>query len=269
MARYETVRVTPQQAKQWLGKNADNNRLPKESKIPMYARDMQAGDWQQDTGETIKFDVEGQLIDGQNRLRAVIMAGVPITFDVAYDVPNKAMQVVDTGAGRNAADVLRIAGVTERMRGSGVVRWVLMWDAKQFMGKGGTFNPTTTEVIHRYMGDPDGFDSAIGRASDCQRHGLGMGAPAGVAHYLFAQIDSEQTHQFFDQYVSGANLPNRSAVLALRNRIARSKLDRTTRSEQLALFVRAWNAFRDEKPIDRLQLVKSGDLTNLNFPQPK
>ncbi|GIM88853.1 hypothetical protein [Paractinoplanes toevensis] len=269
MARYETVQVTPRIAKQWLGKNVENNRLPKGSKIPAYARDMISGNWQGNTGETIKFDPDGNLIDGQNRLRAVVMAGVPVTFDVAYDVPAQAMQVVDTGAARTASDVLRIAGVADRMRCSAIVRWAIMWDAKVFMGRGGTHLPTTSEVIDRYMAEPGLFDAASKRATDCQNRGLGAGAPAGLAYYLFASIDSEQTHQFFDQYISGANLPNRSAVLALRNKIARSRIDRITRAEQLALFIRAWNAFRDGKPVDRLQLVKSGDLTNLNFPQPK
>jgi len=44
---------------------------------------------------------------------------------------------------------------------------------------------------------------------------------------------------------------------------------RLTRPEQLALFIRAWNHFRDDNPVDRLQLVRSGDLDNSNFPQPK
>jgi hypothetical protein len=268
MARYETVTVTPQVAKQWLGKNAENNRLPKASKIPSYARDMLAGNWQTDTGETIKFDLAGNLIDGQNRLRAVIVAGVPVTFDVAYDVPQSAMQVVDSGAARTAGDVLRIAGVSDRMRSSAIIRWIIKWDAKVFTGSGG-MQPTTTEIIGRYMAEPDKFDAAASRSTDCQNRGLGTGSPAGVAHYLFSHLDYEQTHQFFDQYISGANLPDRSAVLALRNKIARARIDRITRAEQLALFIRAWNAFRDGKPVDRLQLVRSGELTNLNFPQPK
>lgn len=267
--RYETVEVSPVLAKRWLGKNAENNRLPKGSKIPQYAREMLAGNWQTDTGETIKFDPEGELIDGQNRLHAVVMAGVSLAFDIAYDVPRRAMQVVDTGASRTAGDALRIAGATDRMRSASIVRWAMLWDAKNFMGVGGPFAPTTTEILERYRSESRTFDSAATRATDCQNRGLGTGAPAGVAHYLFSRIDQEQTHQFFDQYVSGANLPDRSAVLALRNRIARVRVDRITRPEQLALFVRAWNGFRDNRPMDRLQLVRRGDLTNLNFPQPQ
>lgn len=267
--KYETVEVTPQLAKQWLGRNAENNRLPKESKIPAYARDMLNGNWQTDTGETLKFDPEGTLIDGQNRLRAVVLAGIPVVFDVAHGVPRRAMQVVDTGAARSAGDTLRIAGAHDRMRAASIVRWVILWDEKIFTGRGGKFNPTTSEVAARYLSETGLFDAASSRATDCQNRGLGTGSPAGVAHYLFSRIDQEKTHAFFDLYVSGANLPDRAPILALRNRIARVRIDRITRSEQLALFIRTWNHFREDHPVERLQLVRSGDLDNSNFPQPR
>jgi hypothetical protein len=45
-------------------------------------------------------------------------------------------------------------------------------------------------------------------------------------------------------------------------------MDRITGPEQLALFIRSWNAFRSEKTVSQLIIVK-GALTNSNFPQPK
>lgn len=271
MITYERVNVTPQLAKRWLAANAENNRLPKKSKIPAYARDMLSGNWNSNTGETIKFNTDGVLIDGQNRLHAVVMAGVPIDFDVARGLPGTAMAVLDSGSARGGADALKIAGASDRSRTSSVVRWIIMWDAKVPTGSGGGagFNPTNTEILDRYSQDAGMFDAAAKRAGDCQVRGLGTGAPAGVAHYLFARISTEDTYGFFDQYVSGANLPDRSAVLALRNKMARSRVDRLTRPEQLALFVRAWNAFRSGKPLDRMLIVRKGELNNANFPMPR
>jgi hypothetical protein len=112
------------------------------------------------------------------------------------------------------------------------------------------------------------FDAAAKRATDCQNRGIGTGAPAGVAHFLFSRIDSELAHQFFDQYVSLAGVPALSAVIALRNRMAKQRIDRLTRPEQLVLFIRAWNAWRKEQPTEALLLPKGG-LSNENFPQPK
>lgn len=266
--------ITPQRAKQILGRNAENNRRPKEARIARFARDMLGGNWNPNTGETIKVDIAGTLIDGQNRMRAVILAGEQdpafpgVHMTIAYDVPTEAMQVIDSGAARSAGDALRIAGAHDRMRGAAIVRWSLMWDVGLYMGGGGTFAPTTSEIMHRYRAEAERYDAASKRATDCQNRGLGVGAPAGVAHYLFNRIDAEFTHQFFDQYVSGANLPGGSPVLALRNRMARVRVDRVTRPEQLALFVRSWNAFRAGESMDRIQIAR-GELTNDNFPQPK
>lgn len=269
MITYDRVTVTPSLAKQWLGKNADNNRSPKQGKIPSYARDMLSGRWNSDTGETIKFDEDGVLVDGQNRLLAVVQAGIAVDFDVARGLPRTAMQVIDSGAARTGMDVLKIANATDRARTSSIVRWTILWDAKFFMGQATTLRPTNTEILDRFRLDAGPFTAAAKRATDCQNRGLGTGTPAGVAHFLFCRIDVEQTHQFYDQLISGANLPDRSAVLALRNKMARLRVDRLSRPEQLALYVRAWNAFREGRPMDRMQITRSGELTNANFPQPK
>lgn len=266
---YKRELITPQRARQLLDNNADNNRNVKSARVPQYARDMQEGHWDSNTGETIKIDTDGVLIDGQNRLHAVILAGVGIYFDVVYDVPRTAMRVLDSGASRSAADKMKIFGAHDRFRAAAIIRWSIMWDAKVFMGRGGKFSPTHSEILARFEAESSEFDQAARRASDCQSRSLGTGAPLGMAHYLFWKIDPERTHQFFDQYVSGANLADRSPVLVLRNRMALRSSQRTTSPEQLALFIRAWNFFRKDEPTSQLIIVGSGKLTNDNFPMPK
>lgn len=273
---YERVLVTPSMARQWLDKRPDNQRTEKRGKITAYARDMKSGRWDENTAEFIKFDVNDKLIDGQNRLLAVILADIPITFDVAHGLPSAAMLVLDSGAPRGASDAMKIANVVSRARSAAIVRWSILWDAGFYTGMGGTLRPTNMEIVERYAADQGIYNAAASRATDCQNRGLATGAPAGVAYYLFSRIDQESAHGFFDQYVSGANLPDRSSILALRNRMAKVRVDRITRPEQLALFIRAWNAYRDSRPMDSLIIVKAkpgsempAKLTNDNFPQPK
>jgi hypothetical protein len=69
--------------------------------------------------------------------------------------------------------------------------------------------------------------------------------------------------------ITGANLPELHPVLTLRNRLMRTKLDRITRAEQLALTIRAWNALRAGQTPRNLIISRTGELTNANFPQPK
>jgi hypothetical protein len=188
---------------------------------------------------------------------------------VAYDVPTEAMGVIDTGAARTAGDMLRIMGASDRLVSASVVRWSIAWDAGIYLGRGGRFNPTISEVGARYLKESSAYDAAAKRGQDCRHAGLGANSAAGMAHYLFSGIDGELCHQFYDQLLSGANLPERSPVLALIKRIARTRADRITRAEQLVLYIRAWNAFREGKPLDRMLITRVGELTNNNFPQPK
>lgn len=260
--RVEKKTVTPRMAKAWLLKNIEINRPPKHGKIPMYARDMTEGRWQSETGETIKFDTEGRLIDGQNRLRAVVLANVPIEFHVAYDVPVTAFGVLDTGSARTAADTNAIAPIT-----AAIVRWVIMWDHGHYTGSG-IYKPTPTEIGDRYRAEPDEFAMVTRRAGDCQRARAGNGSAVGTAYYLFARIDVEQAATFFDYYLSGANLDIQHPILVLSKKISRAGVDRLTRVEQLSLFVRAWNFYRRDEPIGSLPL-SAHKLTDANFPQPK
>ena len=103
------ISVTPELATQYLAKT-QKNRNKKPATIRRYANDMMRGKWLDNTAETIKFNTVGSLIDGQHRLEAVVMSKKTISFWVAFDVPDAAMQVIDTGAIRSAGDALKIAG---------------------------------------------------------------------------------------------------------------------------------------------------------------
>jgi hypothetical protein len=282
------VFLTPEIASQWLELNADNNRPPKHSKIPVYAEDMLYEQWNEDTGETIKFDTSGRLVDGQNRLRAVVMAkmilpfkgedGRVITefkgvhFDVAYDVPPEAMLVMDSGSARTFADAIAVAS-SDRFGSASVVRWVMLWERGIFIGKGGGFNPSHTMLWKRHQKDVELFELSRARGIDCARELVANGSAYGVAHFLFSKIDAEQTRAFFDSIVSGADLGVGHPALTLRKRMGRVKVDRIKRHEQLALIIRAWNAFRRDERVSQILITTGHDrgapLTNDNFPMPK
>lgn len=266
---YKRELITPQRARQLLDSMPENQRGKKSAKIPAYARDMQADHWDSNTGETLKIDTRGMMIDGQNRCLAVIMADKAVYFDVVYDVPTTAMPVLDTGASRTAADGFKILGVTSRTQATSVVRWSILWDAGIRLGQGGRLNPTTTEMMERYQSDPGLYNAAASRSHDCQRLGLATGGPSGMAYYLFHKVDEAEAKSFFDQFVSGANLADNSPILTLLKRFRRIRLDRITRPEQLALFVRAWNAFRNDETPATFVIAKDGKLTNDNFPMPR
>lgn len=64
------VEITPELARQLLSNNKINRKI-KPTIVERYAEQMEAGEWKF-TGDTIKVDGEGMLLDGQHRLLAII-----------------------------------------------------------------------------------------------------------------------------------------------------------------------------------------------------
>jgi hypothetical protein len=100
------VRVTPELAKKWLA-NARRNRNITAPTVESYAYEMRAGLWRHNP-DGIKFNPEGQLIDGRNRLSAIIESGVPVYLTVIHDVPEDVLPVLDRGRVRTTADTVMI-----------------------------------------------------------------------------------------------------------------------------------------------------------------
>lgn len=103
------VEIAPEMARDLLSKtNADNRNIrPKHAAI--MARDMAEGDYET-TGDSIKFDRDGRLLDGQHRLLACADSGVPLRTHVVFGLEPKVFDSLDRGARRTAADVLAKAG---------------------------------------------------------------------------------------------------------------------------------------------------------------
>lgn len=102
-----SVRVTPTKAKALLATNFEGQRNLRPTKVTQYVGILRRGLWME-SGEPIKIDWHGILIDGQHRLAAIIKSGIPAKLDLTYGLPPKAFDVIDTGAVRQLYDVLPV-----------------------------------------------------------------------------------------------------------------------------------------------------------------
>lgn len=273
--RIEQENVTASMARRLLASNAENQRNIRTGKVDQYVRDMLAGHWPI-TGETIKVDTNGVLIDGQHRLTAIVAASglnprISVPMLIAYNVDPAVMPVLDTGVPRGLHDLVGITtGAKQSHLVAAVVRRILQWEAGNYVGGTGRNGgvPTHTECLLRLEKDTEGFVAAAARGRDMQQARLAPGAPSGTAFYLFRQIDADHAHTFFDHLISGANLPDASPILTLSKRLIRA--DRLRAHEYIALYVRTWNAWRQGRTLDQVMVNTSGGkLTNQNFPMPK
>lgn len=109
----EWIDVTPEMAETWLKRNF-NNRPVSMDTVRAYAREMKRGRWLP-VHQGIAFDMEDNLVDGQHRLMAIVMAARPVRLMVTFGLPSKVdgtrmvgMDVVDRGKTRSVADQLKI-----------------------------------------------------------------------------------------------------------------------------------------------------------------
>lgn len=271
--RIERVTITPTMARKWLADNIENNRKIRETKVAQYARDIAARAWPL-TGDTMKIDVNGKLIDGQHRAAAIVLADVEVEMFVAFDVDPAVMPVLDSGLGRKFGDVLHISGTPNRNLTGAIVRHVCQFEAKNYTAASGFGRPvpTNSEMLARYSQDAELFNTATQRGYDVQRMKLSTGGPAGTAFFLFtkASVSSDLAHTFFDFLISGANLELGDPILALRNRLTRARIERLKAAEYLALYMRTWNALADGRTLDTVPITTGGrTLSNATFPIPK
>ena len=136
--RLELRRVTPEWAADILRKHDESITALKYRQRPIntkvvenYATDMKAGNWGV-TGQGISFDENGNLMDGQHRLSAIVKAGVTMDMVVLWGVPQrvsdqiKSIDVIDIGRKRNVGQQLRIDGFQYYMEIATTARCLLM-----------------------------------------------------------------------------------------------------------------------------------------------
>lgn len=99
--------ITPAMAKKWLESNTQNRNLAP-SKVRWFARKIQNGEFVL-THQGIAFDKNGKLLDGQHRLAAIVLAGIPVQMFVGEGFTrDDVIMAIDVGQKRDTADSLRI-----------------------------------------------------------------------------------------------------------------------------------------------------------------
>ena len=94
--------ITPEMASDLLKKNYANRKISKPN-YTHYMTDMINGNWQLN-GETIKVAIDGELIDGQNRLTACVISGKSFRTVLITGLPNVVKKTIDSGKKRSFKD---------------------------------------------------------------------------------------------------------------------------------------------------------------------
>ena len=264
----EVMTVTPQIAQEWVTLNT-RNRPVRYSRVARFARDMKDGTWTLN-GETVKISADGTILDGQHRLYACIQAGVSFETFVIRGLPLQAQDTIDTGAARTMGDQFGLRGEAHGNLLAAITRQAYKWlHGVRCQGQAGS-EPTHAELSALLAAEPRLREAAAWADKARKNFKSVSGSVWGMAWLLFHGSDHLAAEVFLDKVLTGADLAEGHPALAFRNRIwkAREGGERLTVHEQLAYLILAWNAFKEDRKISRLQGPK-GKLTPANFPEPK
>lgn len=261
------VNVSPTIAQEWLDTMVVNRR-PVRSRINTYGASMKAGKWH-DQGEAIKFDIDGHLKDGQNRLMAIIEQNITVPLEVLRGVSQDSQKYMDIGAARKPADSLYMAGVEYSTKLSTSLTLVNQYDLDGTVAvTGGSRRLNTFEIIESLEKYPDIVESAkyIFNTSVAQK--LMTASHLVFCHYIFRRIDPTACTVFWEKVDQGYGLEKNDPIHLLREKmIANKSAGPMTKQDpvvMIAYVIKAWNLYRAGRTVSRLVYSAS---KNEQFPK--
>lgn len=247
------------------------NRNIRRSAVQEYTDDLKAGRWRM-TPETIVLGKNGEIIDGQHRLTAVVAADAIVPFMVVSNVDAELLKVIDTGHGRSTADVLGIGGLSRPGNVATAARLLhtylnvpydLVWG-------GNHLKVLSASALEEFMSTlppekPSGtsYDAVSGQKhlERCVNRALQMNrripmppGPLAVGLYLTSlEVPLCQQESWIGPLATGALLEG--PILAFRERM-RTSSSKLPPRDILAMYLAAWSAWRDGRPLRSISLPR-------------
>jgi hypothetical protein len=252
---YADELITPDIARKYLAMAAPNRKV-RPGVVTRYVADMEAGKWSY-TGDPIRFDVDGELFDGQHRLLACIEADVSFRSLVVRGLPKEVMKYTDVGARRSLGDVLKLQGETEiNALGAAIVTG---WRWEQGVVTDTSVFPTISESLSWLEANPEirqGTQRMKFSVMLPMRISVGPAGAFGM-RLLTSGYDQQAVDRFLDGLRKGVNMSETDPRFAMR-RWAMNMVERKASMGKpppyyyLALLIKTWNFWSEGRQVKHI-----------------
>lgn len=241
---------SPDKAKKQIAASKTVNRNVSDAFVLELAQAIEDGEWQLN-GETIKIDVNGNIIDGQHRLHAIAMGDKTVPVLTVRNLPAATFDTVDRGRARTMGDILTVHGEINANVLGAALSWLWKYQTGNMQKTGRAARPRAPQSMEILTKNP-GLRESISAVRTCR---LLAGGMAGALHYLFGMASADKASAFFESLSSGVGLKRTQAAYVLRERLvankgAQAKLHQVAIA---ALVIKAWNAEFSGQPIKCLR----------------
>jgi hypothetical protein len=251
--------VTPEQAAEYLKQNTGNFRSIDRSRVARYAKEIKVGQWKL-TGDTIKFDTDGMLVDGQHRLIACVESGCSFTTVVAEDCYG--IEYMDRGKPRSVSQWLKHLGIKNATNIAAIAKSVLCHDAGLWKHKSWGINSyTDSEHIDFVVEHNKRLQEVYSMTNGCNVNRTLLGTIFFVGSLNHdSPDDSDTLVWYYNALRDGSNLSERDPVLHFRNRIIAnsSAVNKITHFMMRQLCTLSWNMTVKGLSCSKLSLKLTG-----------
>lgn len=231
--------VSPATSQRWLA-GQGRNRKPVDAHVAYLAAVMGRGEW--GVAQPIIFDTEGNLIDGQHRLLAVIQHAKPVRFAVMRGVDPALWGALDTGRSRKGRDVLSARKRPSADLLAATLRLVWQDELRVLGSTAPEARPTNTDVLDRDAEHPEIGNEVI-PAVAVNRYA--RNAPTAFLYWRTHRANPQVAEAFWPGVLTGEQLRRDTAPFLLHRLLidqrAGARARRLNGLELLAYEIKAWN----------------------------
>lgn len=250
--RLGIVDVTPDKAREILTKQNTRNRSIRQTQVKKIASDMLENRWKL-TSQAISIDKNGVLIDGQHRLAAVVQSGQTVQMLFATDCEPDTFDVIDTGLGRTAADIVGLAGAKYGPLIAAGIKTTTLYKEYPDRIWQNTMSATHSRICQIYNEAPD-FYNTIACLTDRIRKTCNRVNP--TATFVLLNLANESGYKFEDIYddffvklASGENLQRGCPILCYRQALfngLKPPLNKNLQQYSVACVVKCFNYYQTD-----------------------
>lgn len=255
------VTVTPELATMLVTYFNDVNRPVSDTNVLNLSKEMLNDKWAVN-GETITFNKNGDLSNGQHRFFALIKADVTLPLFIATGFKEDTFATIDNGRKRAVSDVLAHAGVLSAKNTASLCKFIFGFKQGRYGAHKDVSTRTlgNTSILSYYEGlDNVEINASVNFGQTYSKKANGIITPTflGGMYYIFNELDREKSYEFLSKLSNGENLTDKSPILALRNKLIKAKTDKTyhlTPDTLVKTIVYCWEKFLKNESVKVIKL---------------
>lgn len=238
-----------------------------------YARQMREGLWHFNA-ETIKFDVNGNLLDGQHRLMAIVKSGCAISCLVVRNLPSEVFSTIDRGTIRSYGDVFSIKKIPQPAFATAtIIKYFALRKNLIIMHSSSSDSPhgmamreyklTAEEALDIYKESEEVFAWAINLGRRCASKLNVVRATEIAAYAAYFLLDKHYTRDIIEDFYFELlinEMPKNAMLAKYRADLISEKLSiktKWTKELKRNNFVKVWNYYVSGKSPRRYNWLQS------------